>query len=316
MDTLSTLTPEAKQFYERNLLFRARQAQIFYDLASLTNMPKNGGNQVSWRRFNALSLATSALTEGVTPTASALNMTEVTGTVNQYGNYVSISDAVNLMAIDDVMMEATDVLGQNGGESIDAVIRNVIQAGTSVIYATGSARSSVGTANVLTLSLLRRAIATLDANNTRRFGGPDQNSKIGNGRFKLLIHPWQVQDLLNDSEIRNALQYGGNNEIQWDGQVGKIYNVDIMQSTLVPVFAGQGSGGANVYGSLLIGANAFGAVNVAGKGKYELIVKQLGSAGADDPLNQRGSIGWTGWQLPVILNNNFMVRVETGATNG
>jgi N4-gp56 family major capsid protein len=315
-DTLGSLPAESKQFYERNLLFRARQAQIFYKFGLKTPLRENNGNSVSWRRFNALNLATTPLSEGSTPTASALSVSEITATVQEYGNYVSITDALDLMAVDKVMTEASDVLGQNAGETIEVVIRNVLQAGTNVLYATGTTRTAQSAANPLTLNILRKAITTLDANNTHRFNSTVESDQPGMGGYVAFVHPNVVFDIYNDTEMKSALQQNSNNDKFWTGYIGSIYGVQLFQSTLAPVFTGAGSGGANMYGTIIVGQNAFGVVDVAGRGKYELIIKPLGSAGADDPLDQRGSIGWKGWQAPVILNNNFMVRVETGSTFG
>lgn len=317
-DTLSTLTVEAKQFYERNLLYRARQSQVFYKFGLKTELPANSGNSVSWRRFEALSLATTALTEAITPTSTPLSISEVTATVNEYGNHVGLSNAINLMAIDKVMMESTNALGQNGGESIESVIANVIKAGTNVLYATSSARNAQDTSHPLTLALLRKALANLDGNNTHRFNGSEENDQIGMGGYVAFVHPQVVYDIQSDSELKNALQYNAASQAAqlFTGYIGSIYGINIVQSTLAPIFNGAGSGGANVYGTIVIGMNAFGVVDVAGRGKYEMIVQDFGSAGADDPYKQRATVAWHAWQIPIILNNNFMVRIESGATLG
>jgi len=86
VDTLSTLTAEAKTFYELQMLWRARKSQVFYQWGKKTDIPRNGGNQVSWRRLEALSLATTAITEGINPVETAMSITQVTATVAQYGN--------------------------------------------------------------------------------------------------------------------------------------------------------------------------------------------------------------------------------------
>lgn len=316
VDTLATLSNEQKQFYERNLLFRARQTQAIYKATTKSQLGQNMGNNVSFRRFNALGLSTTPLQESATPAGTNLSVTEVVVTVQEYGNYVTVSDALDLMAIDKVMTEASDVLGQNGGESVEAIIRNTLQAGTNVIYATGSTRAGIATSNPITLDLFRRAVTNLEANNTMKYGGSMENPDIGGGgTYVAFLHPQVIYDIWNDQELKNAMQYSSSDRL-WNGEVGMLYNVRLIKTTLAPVFTGQGAAGANVYGTLIMGQNAAGAVDLAGKGKFELIVKPLGSAGADDPLNQRGSIGWKAWQAPVILNNNFMVRLETGATLG
>ena len=314
-DTLSTLSIEAKQYYNRNLLYRARQAQTFYKYALKTDVPMNGGNSVSWRRFNALGLATTPITESITPVGTPLSLSEVTATVSEYGNYVTISDAVNLMAIDKVMTQASDVLGQNGGESIEKIVANLMQTGTNVIYATGNTRASVGVANPLTVSLLRKALMNLDINNTHRFSGSEENDMVGQGSYVAFVHPAVMNDIYNDQELKNALQYNDSAKF-FDGAIASLYGIMLVQTTLAPEFVGAGASGANVYGTMIVGQEAFGVVDIGGTGKMEMIMKAIGSAGADDPLNQRGTIGWKAWQVPEILNNNFMVRIETGATNG
>jgi len=314
-DTLSTLTPEAKQFYKKTMLFRARQAQTFYKFGQMTAYGDNMGNQVSWRRINAFGLSTSPLTEGATPTSTPISISEVTTTVGQYGNYVGISDALNKLGIDKIMSEVTPALGQNAGESVEKVVANTIQAGTTVIYATGSSRAAQSTSNPISLALFRKALTTLDAANTHRFTGPEENDRIGQGHYVAFVHPYVVYDIFNDQELKNAFQYHSNDRL-YDGSIGSIYGIEIFQSTLCPIFTGAGSGGANVYATIVVGQEAFGVLDIGGSGKFEMIVKEIGSSGSDDPLNQRGTVGWKAWQAPTILNNSFFLRIESGATIG
>jgi N4-gp56 family major capsid protein len=319
VDTLGTLTIEAKQYYEMDMLYRARQAQVFMEFSLVTTFGDNQGNSVSWRRVNAYAVNSTALVEGTTPTQTSISLTEVSGTAAQYGAFSEISDMLQKLGIDKLMNELTPALAQNAGESIETVIANVIQAGTVVLYATGSARASQGTGNPLTLALLRKALSTLDAAKTHRFSGPEENDKVGQGNYIAFVHPYVVYDIFNDSEVKNAFQYAGAGTMFksfYDGSIGSLYGIELMQSTLTPIFAGAGSAGANVYGTIVVGQQAYGTVDIGGSGKYQMIVKPLGSAGADDPLDQRSTVGWKGFQLPIILNNAFMVRIETGATIG
>ncbi len=80
------------------------------------------------------------------------------------------------------------------------------------------------------------------------------------------------------------------------------------------VFPGEaGSEGRDVYATLIFGDNAFGTTSIEGGG-LEHIVKQLGSAGSADPLNQRASVGWKATKATVRLVEAFMVRIETTAS--
>lgn len=83
--------------------------------------------------------------------------------------------------------------------------------------------------------------------------------------------------------------------------------------TIVPTGAGASS--APVYSTLIYGQDAFGRVELGGKGGFEMIYHEPGSAGANDPYNQRGTIAWKANAFcAAILNDDFIVRLESGAT--
>ena len=82
--------------------------------------------------------------------------------------------------------------------------------------------------------------------------------------------------------------------------------------------SGGASNGDEVHASIIYGQNAFGMVKLGGTGKpnIQIIVKQLGSSGSDDPLNQRGTIAW---KVPffacAVLQDDFIVRIEHGVSD-
>jgi N4-gp56 family major capsid protein len=71
--------------------------------------------------------------------------------------------------------------------------------------------------------------------------------------------------------------------------------------------------GRDVYAAMVFGVNEYGTTEITGGG-LELIVKQLGSAGTCDPLNQRATVGWKATKVTVRLVEAFMVRIETAST--
>ena len=86
--------------------------------------------------------------------------------------------------------------------------------------------------------------------------------------------------------------------------------------TLTMVPYGGGASGAPVYSTLVYGSDAFGTIELGGSGKnVQIIIKPVGSSGALDPLNQRGTIAWkVNGFCTVILQDDFIIRIETGAT--
>ena len=73
--------------------------------------------------------------------------------------------------------------------------------------------------------------------------------------------------------------------------------------------------GCDVYATLIIGDNAYGTTEISGGG-LQHIIKQLGSAGSADPLNQRATAGWKATKAAVRLVEPYMIRIETASTFG
>lgn len=65
-----------------------------------------------------------------------------------------------------------------------------------------------------------------------------------------------------------------------------------------------------VFGSLFLGDGAYGTTEISGGG-LQTIVKQKGSAGTADPLDQRSSIGWKATKTAKILIPDYLIRVES-----
>ena len=80
------------------------------------------------------------------------------------------------------------------------------------------------------------------------------------------------------------------------------------------VYPGEaGAEGRDVYSTLILGSDAYGVTEVSGGG-LQHIVKQLGSAGTGDPLDQRATAGWKSTKVAERLVEAYMVRVETAST--
>ena len=73
--------------------------------------------------------------QGVTPDGNSLNVTAVTAEVKQYGDYIQLSDLLQLTAIDNNVVQCTKLLGAQAGRTLDTLTREVLSGGTNVIYA-------------------------------------------------------------------------------------------------------------------------------------------------------------------------------------
>lgn len=294
---------------------------------------------------------------------------------------------LELTSIDTNMVQATEILGDQAGRTLDTVTREVLNGGTNVMYAPVvkdgvstpvSARSSLTADSKLSVDIILRAAAKLKNN----------LAKPINGSYVGIIHPYVAYDLMRSEEWMDAHKYSAPENL-FNGEVGKIGNVRFVESNEAKIFRGEdllstaremtiktaandsttisvneqistedaeklcgrkviiagqlreivsadatsftidspitadanekvfpGEGGQNgisVYSTLILGANAYGVTELE-NGGLEHIVKQLGSAGTADPLNQRASAGWKATKTAERLVETYMIRVESCST--
>ena len=128
-----TLSPELKAFYDTELLENARTEMFYAQFAKRQPLPANHHGSVEWRKWNTFDRA-AKLKEGVIPTGQKFGVTTVTGAVDQYGTYTSITDKLELRAYDDVILGATEEMGASAAETQEKLIRDALLMGTNVLY--------------------------------------------------------------------------------------------------------------------------------------------------------------------------------------
>ena len=228
----------------------------------------------------------------------------ITAEVHQYGGYVTISDILEMTAIDNNIVQATELLGQQAGETLDTITREVLNGGSNVQYAEGvhNSRATVDASDLLTVKAVKMAVRTLKRKNAKRI----------NGYYAGIIHPDVEFDLTEDDEWRWPHQYVDTAEL-YNGELGRIAGVRFVETTEAKIFASAGASSRDVYSTLIIGANAYGVTEITGGG-LQHFVKSKGSAGTADPLDQRSTVGWKATKAAVRLVEEYMVRIETASS--
>lgn len=307
-----SLSAEMKTFYEKRLLDQAEPLLVHNQFGDKYPIPAGSGKKIEFRKYSALPKALTALTEGVTPAGNSLNVTTVEGTVKQYGDWIQLSDMLQMTAIDNNVVQATKLLSSQAGRTLDTVTREVLAGGTNVIYAPkvvdGAetevlSRSTLTPECVLTPFVVMRAAATLEAMNTPKI----------NGSYVLITHPYCRETLQESPGWVDVVKYKeGNNT--FSGEIGKIGDVRVVTTSEAKVINDstcpvvEDSTYYSVFTSLLLGANAYGVTELE-NGGLQHIVKQLGYG--EDPLNQRSSCGWKATSVAVRLCEEYMVRIES-----
>ena len=308
------MSAEMKTYYEKRLLDQAEPLLVHDQFGDKYPIPANNGKTIEFRKYEGLPKATEPLTEGVTPNAQALTVTPMTATVKQYGGWAAITDVLQLTAIDNNITQATKVLASQAGRTLDTVTREVLAGGTNVLYcpkiATDgtetavTARTSLDATCLLTVKQVFRAAAILKAANAPKI----------NGDYVAIIHPYVAYDLMMAAgDAWMDVHKYANPENIYNGEIGKLGGVRFVETTEAKIVSNGETSPINIFCTLFLGADAYGKTKVEGSG-LEVIVKQKGSSGSADPLNQRSSVGWKAIKCAERLSEEYMVRVESGST--
>ena len=240
-----------------------------------------------------------------------MNVTKIEATVKQYGDFIELSDLLILTAIDNNIVEATTLIGSQAGRTLDTISREVLAAGTNVQYAEGqvTSRAALTPEMKLTVKAVKKAVRFLKK----------QNAKKINGYYYGIVHPDCSYDLTEDARWIDAVKYK-NPERIYNGEIGEIEGARFVETTEAKIWAKAGAAKStsdttkiDVYGTLIFGANAYATTKIEGGG-LKTIIKQLGSAGTGDPLDQRATVGWKALKVTEILTEAYMIRIETAST--
>jgi N4-gp56 family major capsid protein len=300
---------------------------VYNKFGMQAGIPVHGGKSISFRRMEAVLGASYAaaynsggayasgplvLTEGTPGAAMDATWVQILATVSQYGGYILYSDLAEDQSIDPIVAESTENFGEAMKEGLDLVTRDVVTAGSNVQYSSTSlSRGAVGSGQYLSLTELRRAKRTLLSFNAKVVAKE--------GKFVCITHPHALYDLEGDSNITNIWQYAGGRGLDtnqlFDTEIKDLpFGVRVYTTSLCRIFASLGLSGADVYGTVLFGDQWYGTINLE-KMPAKVIVKERGSAGTADPLNQLMSIGWKAAHAAAVLNQNMGVRIEHASSS-
>jgi len=319
--TRTEIPAEVNNFYDRTLLDRAVALFVHTRWAQVRDLPRNAGTKViKFRRYGNLTAATTPLTEGVTPAGSQLSVTDITATVAQYGDFITVTDVVSYESKDAVLMEASELMGDQSGDTLDQLTRDILNASTSVTYSgTGNtATADVAAGDVITYGNLDAAVLILKNNNakviTRQIdASTGYNTTPIPACYIGIIHPEITAKVATFTGWTPVEKYPSQASVM-EGEIGSYSangsKIRFIETTNAKVKTGAGTGSIDVYCTLILAANAYGISRVSGEAMKN-IVKPLGSAGSADPLDQRATSGWKATFVAKILNEDFLTRVES-----
>lgn len=339
--TYGDISPRTAAYAVTELLKRGMPYLVLEKFGQAYVIPKNNTKTAKWRRYFLTGatgaagngdptqnfytpLATTPLVEGVTPSGKKLANQDYTVTMDQYGDFVTITDVVRDTHEDPVLTEATEILGESAAITIETLRFNVLKAGTNVFYANGTQRTDVNTA--ISRAKQRNVTTAFARQNAKKItkqvmSTPNYNTQPIEAAYFAVCHPDLDSDIRGMEGYINPKQYG--TVTPFENEVGSVEQVRYLTSTIYAPWAdGGGAKGsmrsttgvnADVYPVLFFARDAFGLVALKGANAIvPMVVNPRPAPG--DPLAQRGTVGWKTWNATVILQDAWMARLEVAAT--
>jgi N4-gp56 family major capsid protein len=336
------ISPRTAAYVVKNLLKRAVPYMVIEKFGQQYPIPLNSTRNARFRRYFLSGATGSAgdgvassnfftplsmtpLLEGVTPQGLKLDYKDYIVQLNQYGDFIQITDVVEDTHEDPILSEATEILSESAAQTFEAIRYNVLKAGTNVFY---NPTSRVLTNGAITLALQRQITTALNRQNAKFItsivsSNPNFRTEPVEAAYVALIHPDCETDVRSMAGFIPTKQYG--TVTPWENEIGAVERVRYLTSTVfVPfpdaatsstkgVFRSTSGTYSDVYPMLFLARDAYGIVPLRGRDSLTPTVVNPKPA-AGDPLGQRGSVGWKAWQAAVILQDAFMARAEVCAT--
>jgi N4-gp56 family major capsid protein len=325
--TTADLTNAIKTYYDSVLLETLDPNLYFYQFGEKRPVPKGEGKTVKWNLLTRFDLGR-ILTEGQAMTVSAmrnLSTVAVSGIVNQYGDAISVSDLADETVMFDVGRMAIENLAKQAAKTIDRVIANAIVNNVSTASLKGhflfktstevtdywgmtstisAGVQTVSSANLIAVSDIKDAVFKLRALNVQPYSGTDY----------IAIMPTEVAaDIAGDSQFIGFHQYTNSTPL-FNGEIGKLYGVRIVDCPTAPAIRGSNAGGTAstiAYGTTIFGKGFYGVTEWAGGLKTTMPE----GASKSDPLNQFTIYGWKISFTSKVLNPSCGLVLFTGSND-
>jgi len=305
---LANTTDLNKVHYIREALPVVERNLVFAKFGQVDEMPRGDGNSFRFIRFTKLGTTASDYTANTsgdspewapsTPADTLLNVTPdflfgpgyEWNEAREYTSWVSLP--ANLRK--NVSLQAAEVF--------DLRVRDIVIAGTNVVYANGRAsRDELTSADVIDMDDIFRAVENLKANDAKPL------AKVGN--FACIISPYTERSLLTDTAFRDLVEHSRAKD-EFAGHLGSLGGVDFFVTTHAPSIADSGSASSVGYveQTLIVGEGAYGVTKIL-YDNFDIIYTAPGGHG--DEWKNKHKLTWKAAMKAVILDENNMVRLES-----
>ena len=285
-----------------------------------------------WRRYENFPTAEAPLSEGITPPGRKLAKTDVTSTLQQYGDWAELTDVVFDTHEDDVPKETVNLCGDQMGETVEVVTIATLKSGSNVFYANNAGSRSAVNSPCLAgdFKRIERSLSKNKATMITSMIKASQN--ISTEPIDPAYIAMGHTDLKADIEAMEGFvpvrNYADSSKMVHPSEVGSL---GVFRFCLTPLFEAWLAGGtagttylssgdipasslaADVYPILVVGKDSYGVVRLQGVDAVKPAVVYPKPVVGDE-LAQRGFVSWKIYFTSIILNSAWTARYEVACT--
>lgn len=333
----------------QTLALRTAQDLAVYFTGSTPAEVTTHGNTFTalWRRIENLNPVTAPLAELTgsvsfpTRTADQPTVTDITATVQKFGNFIYLNDEVDLVNVNEMGRVLVKRLAMNAGQSLNRLQRNVLEDNSTAVFGGGATTATGVGGGGIVLADIQVTVNALQNNVAMKFLPMTEGSRnIGTTPIRSSF--WGFTHVDTEEDIRGLTgfvpveQYSSQTGVA-RGEFGAVGGVRWISTTEASIDAdsgatitgtatseGRSTSGTSydVYNSIVLGMDAVGSVGFGArhvKNTYQIgdrlpavqmISKPKGSAGAADPLNELASLGWRSWHAGVVLQGDWIRNIR------
>jgi N4-gp56 family major capsid protein len=331
LNTFGDISPRTAGFATRKLLERGQHALVLERFGQVDPQGRNKTKTRKWRRYLSLARATAPLAEGISPAGQRLSYTDVSVTLEQYGDLVWFSDVIKDTHEDPVLDETTKILSEQLAETIEVIRFNALKAGTNVFYP-GSATTRATVNSPVTRAMLRLMVRSFSKNKARKISEIVKASGLIStepveAAYFAVCHTDLDSDIRGLTGFKTVSEYSDSSKAL-PNEIGSCEQVRFITSALMEPWlaaatsssgstyltnGAAGTGYPDVYPILVFARDAYAIVPLQGGNSVQIGVVNP-KVSTDDPLGQKGLASWKRYDATAILNQLWMARGEVACT--
>lgn len=320
----SQFTSDIEAYIQDELLALARRQVVAYGFGDPLTLPEGRGTTYTATRYNRIPLPYASLSEGVPPVGQTMTLAQVSATMQQWGDKITITDVAELTIKHPLFKTAVDLCGLQVTETLDRNTFNSLMGGTQINYVNQrGARASLIAGDVMNTHEVNRVVAALytigapryrgDENTTQKISAGEGEPNAGKDprsqpHYVSIMHPLCEHDMRESGTIVQAWTYSDVDKL-YNDELGELSGCRFCRSNMVPSWTGyaQVNGSAGTSGSLATGTYYIIVTGSDTQNQYESYIAQVSTG-----ISVTGPNGSVSVTLP--SNTNYTYNVYIGTT--